>query len=102
MIQKLIAFQISFCRDIYFLDDPLSAVDPSVGNQIFRKYILEGLSQKTVILVTSQIQFLQECDEILVIKEGRIVERGTYKELLSGDNEFVNIMKSGALVSHQQ
>lgn len=45
-----------FFRDIYFLDDPLSAVDAHVGTHIFNKYILDGLKHKSVIFVTHQIQ----------------------------------------------
>lgn len=38
--------------DIYLLDDPLSAVDPQVANDIFEKCIKQELSNKLVILVT--------------------------------------------------
>merc|ERR1719150_364637 len=44
--------------DIYLLDDPLSAVDPKVGNDIFAKYIKKALKDKTVLLVTHGMQFL--------------------------------------------
>lgn len=43
-------------RDIYLLDDPLSAVDVRVSAHIFNDCILEALKQKTVILVTHEIQ----------------------------------------------
>ena len=38
--------------DIYLLDDPLSAVDPEVGNKIFTECIQQHLKDKIVILVT--------------------------------------------------
>lgn len=41
--------------DIYLLDDPLSAVDPEVGNQIFSRAISGALKDKCVILVTHQL-----------------------------------------------
>lgn len=81
-------------RDIYFLDDPLSAVDAHVGKHIFNKYILEALKSKTVIFVTHQIQFLNRCDEICVMKEGKIVERGTHDELLSKDGEYAAMVRT--------
>lgn len=48
---------ISFVnRDIYFLDDPLSAVDAYVGLYIFEKLIIEALRNKSVLFVTHHIQ----------------------------------------------
>jgi ATP-binding cassette subfamily C (CFTR/MRP) protein 5 len=44
------------CRDIYFLDDPLSAVDGHVGQHIFEQYIRGALKGKTVFFVTHQLQ----------------------------------------------
>ena len=57
--------------DIYLLDDPLSAVDPQVANDIFEKCIKQELSNKLVILVTHQLQFLKTCQKILVIQDGQ-------------------------------
>jgi ATP-binding cassette subfamily C (CFTR/MRP) protein 4 len=55
--------------DIYLLDDPLSAVDPQVAHDIFTNCIQGVLKTKLVILVTHQLQFLSQCDKILVIKD---------------------------------
>lgn len=54
--------------DIYLLDDPLSAVDPAVANDIFDKGILTALKHKCVILVTHQLQFLRRSPQILLLK----------------------------------
>lgn len=43
-------------RDIYLLDDPLSAVDSHVGNHIFNHCIRGALKEKTVVFVTHQLQ----------------------------------------------
>lgn len=56
--------------DIYLLDDPLSAVDTHVGKQLFKQCITGYLKNKIVILVTHQIQYLQELDNILYLEEG--------------------------------
>ena len=54
--------------DIYLLDDPLSAVDTHVGRHLFDKAINGFLRDKIRILVTHQLQYLQEVDQILVLK----------------------------------
>uniref|UniRef100_A0A915NTY2 Multidrug resistance-associated protein 1 n=1 Tax=Meloidogyne floridensis TaxID=298350 RepID=A0A915NTY2_9BILA len=69
--------------DIYFLDDPLSAVDSQVGNEIFKELFgPEGLLRhKTRLLVTNELSFLPSSDFILIVKDGRVISSGTYTEL---------------------
>ncbi|CAG0914467.1 unnamed protein product [Notodromas monacha] len=55
--------------DIYVLDDPLSAVDARVGRHVFKECIKGYLKQKTRILVTHQIQFINEADYIIVMNQ---------------------------------
>ena len=68
--------------DIFLLDDPLSAVDVHVANHVFAECIRGLLSDKCCLLVTHQHQFLKSADDILVMKQGTIVEHGKYNELL--------------------
>jgi ATP-binding cassette subfamily C (CFTR/MRP) protein 4 len=56
--------------DIYLLDDPISAVDSKVAKQIHEKCLKKLSQTKTVILVTHQISFLYECDELLLMDDG--------------------------------
>ncbi|CAP34350.2 Protein CBR-MRP-3 [Caenorhabditis briggsae] len=74
-------------KDVYFLDDPLSAVDAHVGKHIFDNIIGPNgmLSHTTRILVTNCTSFLQESGKIIVMKDGRIRHCGTYDELLADD-----------------
>lgn len=53
--------------DIYLLDDPLSAVDTHVANDLFEDCIMGYLGNKTRLLVTHQLQFLKYADIILVV-----------------------------------
>ncbi|XP_069129781.1 ATP-binding cassette sub-family C member 5-like [Argopecten irradians] len=78
--------------DIYLLDDPLSAVDVHVGRHLFHQCIKKTLKGKTVILVTHQLQYLRHCDEIVVIKEGKIAERGHHADLISQDGYYGSMM----------
>lgn len=67
--------------DIYLLDDPLSAVDSHVGKNIFKQCILKFLKNKTVLLVTHQVQHLNKLENILIIANGHIKAQGSYREL---------------------
>ena len=80
--------------EIYLLDDPLSAVDAHVGKHIFDNVIgPKGiLSNKTRVLVTHGVKFLPMVDKIIVMKDGKISETGTYKELLDQGNEFADFL----------
>ena len=68
--------------DIALLDDPLSAVDAEVGNQIFQQCIKQHLGGKTVILATHQLQFLSQADKVLILDSGKALFYGRYNELL--------------------
>ncbi|XP_060080895.1 ATP-binding cassette sub-family C member 5-like [Ylistrum balloti] len=78
--------------DIYLLDDPLSAVDVHVGRHLFHKCIKKTLKGKTIILVTHQLQYLHHCDEILVIEEGKIAERGQHDDLIARNGYYGSMM----------
>jgi ATP-binding cassette, subfamily C (CFTR/MRP), member 4 len=67
--------------DIILLDDPLSAVDPEVSSKIFHECIRGCLKDKLVVLVTHQIQYLESCPKILLLKEGKVVVCGNYAEV---------------------
>lgn len=85
--------------DICLLDDPLAAVDAHVGSDLFRNCIVDELllnkssarkRRRTVILVTNALQYLSSSmvDRIVVVREGRVAEEGTYKELCKGNTIF--------------
>ncbi|XP_016365866.1 multidrug resistance-associated protein 4-like [Sinocyclocheilus rhinocerous] len=79
--------------DIYLLDDPLSAVDAEVGRHLFEQCICGILKDKPRILVTHQLQYLKAANQILVLKEGHMVARGTYSELLRSGVDFTSLLK---------
>uniref|UniRef100_A0A3P9HVL2 Multidrug resistance-associated protein 4 n=1 Tax=Oryzias latipes TaxID=8090 RepID=A0A3P9HVL2_ORYLA len=79
--------------DIYLLDDPLSAVDAEVGRHLFQQCICGLLRKKPRILVTHQLQYLKVADQIVVLKEGQMVARGTYRELQLSGVDFTSLLK---------
>ncbi|XP_064413746.1 multidrug resistance-associated protein 4 isoform X2 [Latimeria chalumnae] len=80
--------------DIYLLDDPLSAVDAEVGKYLFEQCICGALRKKPRILVTHQLQYLTVADQILILKEGEMVGKGTYAELLRSGIDFASLLKN--------
>ena len=67
-------------HDILLLDDPLSAVDVTVGNHLFAT--IKDLSQeKIVVLVTHQLHYLAEADQVIVVNNGLQVFCGSTAEL---------------------
>ncbi|ELT96689.1 hypothetical protein CAPTEDRAFT_132588, partial [Capitella teleta] len=58
--------------DVFLLDDPLSAVDAAVGRHIFNECIQGYLKEKTCVLVTHQLQYLKEVENICVMNNGKL------------------------------
>lgn len=80
--------------DVYFLDDPLSAVDSHVGKHIFEQVIgPDGLlANKTRVLVTHGVTYLRQMNNIFVLKDGKISESGTLQELLDRKGAFADFL----------
>ncbi|XP_058074067.1 ABC transporter C family member 8-like isoform X2 [Magnolia sinica] len=78
--------------DIYLLDDPFSAVDAQTAGILFNDCVMAALQQKTVILVTHQVEFLAEVDKILVMEAGHITQSGSYAELLKAGTAFKQLV----------
>uniref|UniRef100_A0A671THE4 ATP-binding cassette sub-family C member 5 n=1 Tax=Sparus aurata TaxID=8175 RepID=A0A671THE4_SPAAU len=75
-------------RDIYILDDPLSALDAHVANHVFRNAIRKQLYQKTIIFVTHQLQYLSDCDDVILMREGTILEQGNHDNLMKLNRDY--------------
>lgn len=66
---------------ILVLDDPLSAVDARTEAAILDA-IERQARRSTLVLITHRVAAAARCDSILVLDEGRVVERGTHEQLL--------------------
>ncbi|XP_012135510.2 ATP-binding cassette sub-family C member 4 isoform X5 [Megachile rotundata] len=78
--------------DLYLLDDPLSAVDARVAKHLFRECIKKFLSGKTRILVTHQLQFVKQADNIVVLDRGCVHMQGKYEQLCKLNEGFNEMM----------
>uniref|UniRef100_A0A668AW88 ATP-binding cassette sub-family C member 5 n=1 Tax=Myripristis murdjan TaxID=586833 RepID=A0A668AW88_9TELE len=81
-------------KDIYLLDDPLSAVDVHVGKHIFEQCIKKELQGKSIILVTHQLQYLEFCDDVLVLEDGEVQETGNHQDLLKANGRYAQLITS--------
>lgn len=79
--------------NIYLLDDPLSAVDTHVGKELFEKCITGYLREKTVILITHQLQYLKDVDHIIILNNGSIQAEGTYNDLKASGLDFAKLLE---------
>ena len=67
---------------ILILDDSLSAVDGTTEANIIAN-LKEIRNQKTNIIVAHRLTAVEACDEIIVLSDGKISERGTHNELMA-------------------
>ncbi|KAF7102143.1 hypothetical protein CFC21_103325 [Triticum aestivum] len=80
--------------DIYLLDDPFSAVDAHTATSLFNEYVMSALSEKTVLLVTHQVDFLPIFDSILFMSHGEVIRSAPYQDLLADCEEFKDLVSA--------
>ncbi|MCJ7716977.1 MAG: ATP-binding cassette domain-containing protein [Anaerolineales bacterium] len=72
---------------IFLLDEPTANLDPLTERELLST-LFEILKNKTALLVTHRLVSLSKVDRILVLNQGKIVERGTEAELLKGEGFY--------------
>jgi ATP-binding cassette subfamily B multidrug efflux pump len=81
---------------ILILDDSLSAVDTATEEQILRA--LRGIRKgRTALIVSHRVSSVKDADAIIVIDDGRIIERGTHDELLALDHYYADLYRRQTL-----
>jgi len=79
-------------RPILILDDCLSAVDTDTEEAILQG-LRSAMQQRTAIVISHRISTVKNADQILVVDDGRIIERGTHEELLEHQGLYAQIHK---------
>ena len=78
---------------VYLFDDSFSALDVATDARL-RAALKRTTSDATVIIVAQRISTITEADQILVLDNGRIVDRGTHDELLETSPTYQEIVES--------
>ncbi|KAG8769118.1 hypothetical protein FRC12_005151 [Ceratobasidium sp. 428] len=92
--------RINIARALYFgsgitlFDDSFSALDAHVGQSVFDNVLRAGgaLDGRTRILVTHKLNFLPHVDYIITLAGGKVIEQGTYTELLAANGYFAKFI----------
>ena len=88
-----IARAIARDPEIYIFDDSFSALDYKTDSDL-RKALRQDLSHSTVIIVAQRINTIMNAEQILVLDAGKIVGKGTHKELLKDCEVYKQIASS--------
>jgi ATP-binding cassette subfamily B protein len=99
--RQLICFTRAFLADprIFMLDEATSAVD--TGTEMLIQRSLERLLEgRTTFIVAHRLSTILRADCILVIDQGRIVERGTHRELVARRGRYAHLYEQ--FVSHSE
>tara|TARA_R110002153_G_scaffold6556_15_gene30055 strand:+ start:1160 stop:2953 length:1794 start_codon:yes stop_codon:yes gene_type:complete len=100
---QLISFARSVAQggQVMMLDEATSSVD-SVTENLIQKAIGRLFAEKTVIAIAHRLSTIRHSDQILVLNQGKIVERGNHQELLAKDGVYSSLLTDDANIEDDE
>ena len=77
-------------KSLWFLDEPVSSVDSVTGRAIYEELFRQGHND-TFVVISHDLVGLEKMDQIAVMENGRIVEIGSYNELMKKHSYFYQL-----------
>jgi ATP-binding cassette subfamily B protein len=79
--------------DVVILDEPTSAIDAQAEAKLFEGF-RDALNGRSALLISHRLTSLRHADFIYVLRLGRVVEQGAFRDLVSRDTQFRKLFSS--------
>jgi ATP-binding cassette subfamily B protein len=79
-------------RDLLILDEPSSGLDPEAEHEIHTR-IQRHRDGQTSLLISHRLNLLRDCDEIVVLDDGSVVEVGHHDDLMERDGAYARLFR---------
>jgi len=96
----LIARAIYRDPDYIFFDEATNALDTN-NERIIQENMNRFFNGKTVVIVAHRLSTVRDADQIVVLKQGQIVEKGTHAELINLQGDYYNLVKNQLELSNE-
>lgn len=88
---------IAICRGlvreakVLIMDEPTASLDAKSENKLYENLIKLCHNDKTLILISHRMSACRLCDRILTFSEGKVIEDGTFDELIERKGKFYEL-----------
>lgn len=78
---------------ILLLDDPAAAIDPHTEHEILT-VMEQAMQSRTTLVIAHRLSTLRQCDRVIVLERGHVVQRGTHAELIQAEGHYRHAAQS--------